>query len=1178
MAEQSFFQSLAGEVVDFFDHLVDLLDNRTTRTALIKDLGGSPDATVAPPAIPSAQLDAIRAYQLAETTTAAQDAALVHDILTLLDAVTANVELLIPAFGGGDQSTVTTAEQLTFSILELAGSNWVRNRYPRLFFLLQAVQVIEDLGSTFGPGNGSYVRIGSAFAGLGTFLFRPGRTLADLPGSTVAGDDWSQWGDLVLRLLTVTFGVLVGIDKIRLDAEIMHGWDAPGLDVDSDTAPTAADIIANTMGSISVRRVSDEPSDQPDTAQQAQISFSMVPADLLGGSAALMIALGGALEVTSPVNPRWTMTLTLRSDAGVAMLIGGPDNFQIVGPNPDALRNLTMRIGAVSVPDATSKVSFAIPRRTGTRLEIGQLSMAFEVGMNGAEVTGSLLNSALVLDSADSDGLVRELLGGVPLRLPFNLTTGVSTSRGFILEGSTAVSESNTAGVQNSPLAGGGSAAKPTINATIPLGRKVGPVTVHEIALRVDQGSADEPGDGAPRIAIAADVSLSAQLGPVYVRLDKLGLGVVFDQTMPRSQRNLRIVDADLSVRAPLGVAVSIDSDFLTGGGLLIHDPVEDSWAGSLVLKLDGGVTLNATGIIASKYPDGSPGTSMIVIGTVEGLSWMVGPLHVDGLGVIIGVNRTVDVEAIRAGLPTGALKNVLFPPDPIHHTTEVVSALRTFFPAKRGNHLIGFLAKLSYLKPAIITINAALIYAWGDRKRLVILGRISSILPEKVGLIRLNLDALGVIDLSAGTVSLDAVLVDSKLCDRFPLTGAAALRGDDTVAGFALAVGGLHPKFPAPPGFPVLPRITLALTTGDNPSLVCQAYLAITANTVQFGANARLYAAACGFSIEGAVGFDVLIQLLPFHYLAEFRASVQLKRGSHNLFKVSVEGALEGPLPLRVKGKATFEILWWDYSVSFDRTLIGGSTPSSVPGLDVLAAVLAAFGDQGSWLAGAPGPQAQLVSVRSDARPGVLLHPAGTLTVRQRIAPLNLTRGIDRMGQATPTGARRFAVTSARLGDDTRPATPVSDLFPPAQFFDMSDDDQLAAPSFERMDSGVTFGTTGYEFDTAFQQASPFDTVDIVIDEHGNPVVEPEPTVLTGDNVFTAVLLGAAAGAATRRTLSARFAVTAGDDAPRLSRRGWAAVTGGAPAGGEPTTWAEARLQAGALGLVVPSVELIGR
>ena len=42
--------------------------------------------------------------------------------------------------------------------------------------------------------------------------------------------------------------------------------------------------------------------------------------------------------------------------------------------------------------------------------------------------------------------------------------------------------------------------------------------------------------------------------------------------------------------------------------------------------------------------------------------------------------------------------------------------------------------------------------------------------------------------------------------------------------------------------------RLQLALTNGENPKLICQAYFAITSNTVQFGANASLYAAAYGF------------------------------------------------------------------------------------------------------------------------------------------------------------------------------------------------------------------------------------------------------------------------------------------------------------------------------------------
>ena len=186
------------------------------------------------------------------------------------------------------------------------------------------------------------------------------------------------------------------------------------------------------------------------------------------------------------------------------------------------------------------------------------------------------------------------------------------------------------------------------------------------------------------------------------------------------------------------------------------------------------------------------------------------------------------------------------------------------------------------------------------DKSRLLVLGRISSALPQdKDAVLRLNLDVVGVFDLDSGEMAVDAVLYESKLCGRFVLTGAAAFRRAKG-EGFALAVGGFNPRFRPPTGFPVVPRVTVALTTGDNPKLIVEAYFALTSNTVQFGARASLYAAAYGFSIEGYVGFDVLIQLWPPHFIADFQAGVQLKRGSRNLFKVDVRGMLEGPVPLR--------------------------------------------------------------------------------------------------------------------------------------------------------------------------------------------------------------------------------------------------------------------------------------
>ena len=98
------------------------------------------------------------------------------------------------------------------------------------------------------------------------------------------------------------------------------------------------------------------------------------------------------------------------------------------------------------------------------------------------------------------------------------------------------------------------------------------------------------------------------------------------------------------------------------------------------------------------------------------------------------------------------------------------------------------------------------------------------------------------------------------------------------------------------------------------------------------------------------------------------------------------MQGALEGPLPLRVSGKATFEILWWDYSVGFDRRCRRRRHRPACPLVDVLGALLPALGDPGNWRVEAPRRDGRSWS-RCAATTGpaqVLLHPMGTLTVRR--------------------------------------------------------------------------------------------------------------------------------------------------------------------------------------------------
>lgn len=83
-----------------------------------------------------------------------------------------------------------------------------------------------------------------------------------------------------------------------------------------------------------------------------------------------------------------------------------------------------------------------------------------------------------------------------------------------------------------------------------------------------------------------------------------------------------------------------------------------------------------------------------------------------------------------------------------------------------------------------------------------------------------------------------------------------------------------------------------------------------------------------------------------------------------------------------------------------------------------------------------------------------VLAHPSALPEVHERIVPLGLV--ITRFGEATPAGASRFDITYWRLAGSAPPRAAIDDDFAPAQFFDLSEEEKLARPSFERHTAGV--------------------------------------------------------------------------------------------------------------------------
>src|SRR5579864_5092785 len=141
-------------------------------------------------------------------------------------------------------------------------------------------------------------------------------------------------------------------------------------------------------------------------------------------------------------------------------------------------------------------------------------------------------------------------------------------------------------------------------------------------------------------------------------------------------------------------------------------------------------------------------------------------------------------------------------------------------------------MAQIGWATPTVLTASVAVILELPEPVEIILLATLSALLPNPAApLVRLNMDALGVLDLTQDELSLDASLFDSKLIN-FPIAGDMALRANwSSQREFLLAIGGFHPQFTPPSGFPTLNRVTIDMPSGIVTKLRLAAYLALTSN-----------------------------------------------------------------------------------------------------------------------------------------------------------------------------------------------------------------------------------------------------------------------------------------------------------------------------------------------------------
>lgn len=877
----------------------------------------------------------------------------------------------------------------------------VRVKNPGAYVIFEALGIIQDHAVHYG--------------GIYNMFSDGGRYLEDLYNGSFTWDSPEHVQNFSNGLLFPVLGL--GIFGFWLKMPFQHGWEAsPG-----STSPIADDASLGVMTFV----LEGETDDGNGNDVKGALLFSLVPVSREHGGPAMIIRIKGSGGLSTKFkNSSSDLLKRFKLDVGV----DAPDMLLSLGN----LGNVPGSTGGgVSMKlTYTHKGEPLFGSPDGTHFKLGKIGGEAKVTIQDLQddYKFRLFTEKNSMVIKGGDGFLSAILPPEGLKTEFDLAMGYSKKKGFFIEGG----------------------AK--IFFTFPIHKDLGPLRLNTLMFGMKGGNKEKQS----LFALETSIGFTVTLGPVVAVVDQIGLEVKVNETEKGG--------SSIGFKPPNGVGISVDAKVVKGGGYLFFDTENERYAGALQLTLFDNYVLTAIGLITTRLPDGEKGFSMLLLVSLEfspaiqigmGFSW-------GGIGLIIGYNRSLHVEALRGGIKNNTIDHILFPENVIANISQIISDLRAIFPPKRDQFVVGLMAKITWGIPTLLTIELGLVVEFKNPVRLAILGVIKAALPDpEKAILLLQVNFLGIIDFENKELSFDASIYNSRLL-AFTLEGDMALRicwGNNKY--FLLSVGGFHPSFSPPAQFNLgnMKRITLSLLTG-NPKLTLTNYFAITSNTVQFGAAIDFLFKISKFRVIGYLGFDVLFQFSPFRFIAGIRAGIEVQLGSRTLFAISLEFELAGPEPWSARGTAKFKILFFSFKVRFNKSW-GEEADGIETSVSLLQPMMKELEDSGSWTSVLPDRRYQLVSLKEmeDQVEVVRLAPMGSLQIQQKTMPLDIT--VSKYGQHKIQDISKATIQAMHISGTAIPFHMIKNSFAPSNYKDMEDEDKLKSPSFVEEKSGVQLSDT---------------------------------------------------------------------------------------------------------------------
>lgn len=698
---------------------------------------------------------------------------------------------------------------------------------------------------------------------------------------------------------------------------------------------------------------------------------------------------------------------------------------------------VSMAFGLTKRRGTDGNLAFLFGGKEGTRLEIGEAKLSCRLFLSAQtgeqlKITLAVERGKFVLDRGDGDGVLRRLFPEKGLEFNFDFKLNYSNTKGLYFE------------------------AQAGTELTIPVGTKFGSVfSVPEIQL----GLKFTESHG---VAIFATLSGQTKLGPVFLEIGRTGVQLDLTPTEKGKTAALGFADADIRFKPPSQIGVVVDAKLIEGGGFLSFDPASGQYFGVVYLTIKRKLEIKAIGIIQTRMPDGSEGFSFLLLITFELPTVSPGMgFRLEGIGGIVGINRTIDREALLVGMRDNTLDNILFPEDPVKNAALIVRQANAVFPADEKSHTFGIMFLLAWGSKSLVQLKLGLVLKYQDPTIIALLGVLKigvekMVLGKKVEIFKIQVNFKA--DYEEGSYfAFDASLYKSKFLG-FQLVGDLCVRWKGAPDPyFLLSAGGFHPDF-QPPALNLpreLQRLKFIIVDSEAVKISGYAYLAITSNTLQFGGGFDAYIKVWKLSVEGSLKFDAIFYRTgnpSFKVSASGRVTVKI--WGFSLGGIRVKGEFSGTNPWHFDGSVSFEIGWWDYTKSVDKTW-GDESEDIAESISLLSLLKEELSVAAAWQ---PARRyfSQGVTIRTLPAAGdrLLAHPDESLEVRQNVLPLSVQ--LDHYGHFGLNDFRKFDLRlDTGVGPDETDF--LTDFFAPAEFFELTQDERLVRKSYDAYNSGIS-------------------------------------------------------------------------------------------------------------------------